>query len=83
MLTLTDPLSGAEVVITITVAPGALPRTARPITLTLGVVDKPPVIFTGTYAELTSLLDMAWRSFQPVTETATPTPTQPGLFDLF
>lgn len=86
MLTLTDPLSSEQVLIAITVAPGDLPRAARPIMLTLGVADKPPVIYTGTYAELPTLLDLAWRDFQPTTppqDTAAPAITQPGLFDLF
>ena len=84
MLTLTDPLSGEQVLIAITVAPGDLPRAARPITLTLGVADKPPVIYSGTFAELATLLDLAWRSFQAETPTQdTTAPVQAGLFDLF
>ena len=84
MLTLTDPLSGEQVLIAITVAPGDLPRAARPITLSLGVAAKPPVIYTGTYAELPTLLDLAWRSFQPDTPAQDATaPVQAGLFDLF
>lgn len=84
MLTLSDPFSGQEVMITITVLPADLPRASRPILLTLGMEGKPPVIQTGTYGDLPILLDAAWRTFDPtpVTEVEPTTPAQ-GLLDLF
>ena len=84
ILTLTDPLSGVEVVITVTLFPAELPRATRPVVLTLGIADQPPVILSGTYAELSTLLDLAWHRFQPATPAQdTPAPVQAGLFDLF
>ena len=84
MLTLTDPLAGEEVVISITILPAALPRTERPILITLGVAGKPPVIQTGTYADLHALLDAAWRMFDPTPPQAVEaTPATQGLLDLF
>lgn len=80
MLTLTDPTSKQEVVIAITVLPADLPRGRRPVLLTLGVAGKPPVMQTGTYGELATLLDTAWRTFDPEPEPASP---EQGLLDLF
>lgn len=84
MMTLTDPFSGQEVRIAITVLPADLPRASRPILLTLGVEGKAPVIQTGTYGDLPTLLDAAWRTFDP-TPVADVEPTTPaqGLLDLF
>jgi hypothetical protein len=80
MLTLTDPTSKQEVVIAITVLPANLPRPMRRVLVSLGIAGKPPVLLTGTYGELTTLLEAAWGTFVPAPEPATP---EPGLLDLF
>jgi hypothetical protein len=99
MLTLTDPFSNLEVRIAITLLPGDVPRAERPIVVALGIEGEPPILQTGTYAELDALLESAWSAFQvplaPTTPTATTpsspsvatptesTPAQQGMLDLF
>lgn len=76
MLTLIDPFSTLEVRIAITVLPGDMHRAERPIVVALGIESEPPILQTGTYAELATLLEKAWSTFQ-VPTTPVPAPTAP------
>ena len=68
--TLTDPLANEEVTILITLATANLPRPDRPILVSVGRTNHPPIIKTGRFSQLSDLIDQAWHAFGVRTELA-------------
>ncbi|MCI0578784.1 MAG: hypothetical protein L0332_13550 [Chloroflexi bacterium] len=62
-LTITDPLAGREMTIVITLAAGEEPREERPILVSAGVAGQLPVIKTGLFGEVATLINEAWLAF--------------------
>ncbi|MCI0399012.1 MAG: hypothetical protein L0332_13630 [Chloroflexi bacterium] len=62
-LSITDPLAGREVTIVITLAAGEQPREERPILVSAGVAGQLPVIKTGMFGEIATLINEAWLAF--------------------
>lgn len=62
-LTVDDPLADQEVSIVITLAASSQPREERPALVSVGVAEQLPVIKTGTFGELSTLINEAWTAF--------------------
>lgn len=62
-LTVTDPLTEQDVTIIITLAASDAPLAERPLLLSVGVAEQLPVVKTGPYANLISLIEEAWTAF--------------------
>lgn len=62
-LTLTDPLANEEVTILITLTAADLPRPERPILVSVGRTNQAPIIKTGSFSQLSDLIDQAWHAF--------------------
>ena len=62
-LTVDDPLAAQEVSIVITLAAGTQPREERPALVSVGVAEQLPVIKTGTFGDMPTLIDEAWTAF--------------------
>ena len=62
-LTLTDPLANEEVTILLTLTATNLPRPERPILISVGRTNQPPIIKTGSFNQLSDLIDQAWHAF--------------------
>ena len=62
-LTLTDPLANEEITILITLRAAELPRPDRPILVSIGRTNQPPIIKTGSFSQLSDLIDQAWHAF--------------------
>jgi hypothetical protein len=62
-LSVTDPLFDQEVTIIVTLAASELSRDDRPVMVSVGVAEQLPVIKTGTFGELSTLIDVAWTTF--------------------
>ena len=69
-LTLTDPLANEEVTILITLTATDLPRLERPMLISVGLTNQPPIIKTGSFNQLSDLIDQAWHAFGVRTELA-------------
>jgi len=86
-LVVTDPLSGQEVSILMTVAvgedgEGCLPRDKRPFLLSVGVAGQMPITRSGTLGDVTTLINEAWTAFgvrEQVNEQAAETATSAQL----
>ena len=61
-LTVTDPLAEQDVTIIITLAASDAPLTERPLLLSVGVTEQLPVVKTGPFANLISLIEEAWTA---------------------
>ena len=61
-LTVTDPLAEQDVTIIITLAASDAPLTERPLLLSVGVAEQLPVVKTGAFANLVSLIEEAWTA---------------------
>ena len=61
--TLTDPLANEEITILITFTAADLPRPNRPILVSVGRTNQPPIIKTGSFSQLSDLIDQAWHAF--------------------
>ena len=68
--TLTDPLANEEVTILITLTAADLARPDRPILVSVGRTNQPPIIKTGRFSQLSDLIDQAWHTFGVRTELA-------------
>ena len=68
--TLTDPLANEEVTILITLSAADLPRPDRPILVSVGRTNQPPILKTGSFNQLSDLIDQAWHAFGVRTELA-------------
>jgi len=62
-LTVDDPLANQEVSIVITLAVSTQPRDERPALISVGVADQLPVIKTGTFGNVPTLINEAWIAF--------------------
>ena len=69
--TLTDPLANEEITILITFTAADLPRPNRPILVSVGRTNQPPIIKTGSFNQLSDLIDQAWHAFGVRAELAT------------
>jgi hypothetical protein len=61
-LTVTDPLVEQDVTIIITLAASNVPLAERPLLLSVGVAEQLPVVKTGPFANLMSLIEEAWTA---------------------
>ena len=61
-LTVTDPLAEQDVTIIITLAASDAPLAERPLLLSVGVAEQLPVVKTGAFANLVSLIEEAWTA---------------------
>ncbi len=61
-LSITDPLANQAVTIIITLAANDAPLAERPLLLSVGVTEQLPVIMTGPFANLMSLIEGAWMA---------------------
>jgi hypothetical protein len=73
-ITLTDALGDKFVQIAIQVAIHPTDRALRPVVVSVGIEGMPPQILTGTFEQIATLIDHAWRTF-PTTITTTPATT--------
>ncbi|HRQ42149.1 MAG TPA: hypothetical protein PLD25_29875 [Chloroflexota bacterium] len=62
-LTVADPLADQEVTIIVTLAAGDQLREERPAMVSVGIAEQLPVIKTGIFGELSTLIDEAWTAF--------------------
>ncbi len=62
-LSITDPLANQAVTIIITLAANDAPLAERPLLLSVGVAEQLPVVKTGAFAKLVSLIEEAWTAF--------------------
>lgn len=62
-LSFTDPLADQEVTIVITLAVGEQARDERLAQVSVGVTGQPPATLTGTFGQVTALIDQAWTAF--------------------
>lgn len=62
-LTVDDPLADREVTIIITLAAGEQLRDERSAMISLGVAEQLPVIKTGTFGDMSALINEAWTAF--------------------
>lgn len=62
-LTVADPLADQEVTIIITLAAGEQLRDERPAMISVGVAEQLPVIKTGTFGDVSALINEAWTAF--------------------
>jgi len=69
-LTVDDPLADQEVTIVITLAAGEQARDERPAQVSVGVTGQPPVTRTGTFGQVTTLINEAWTAFGVLTQVA-------------
>ena len=69
--TLTDPLANEDVTILITLTATDLPRPDRPTLVSVGRTNQPPIIKTGSFNQLSDLIDQAWHAFGVRAELAT------------
>lgn len=61
-LTVTDPLAEQDVTIIITLAASDALLAERPLLLSVGVAEQLPVVKTGPFANLVSLIEEAWTA---------------------
>jgi hypothetical protein len=61
-LTVADPLAEQDVTIIVTLAASDAPLAERPLLLSVGVAEQLPVVKTGPYANLISLIEEAWTA---------------------
>ena len=61
-LTVTDPLAEQDVTIIVTLAASDAPLAERPLLLSVGVAEQLPVVKTGPFANLISLIEEAWTA---------------------
>lgn len=69
-LTVDDPLAGQVVTIVITLAAGEQPRDERPALVSLGVPGQRPVIKSGLFGRMPTLIHAAWTAFAVQAQTA-------------
>lgn len=69
-LTVNNPLADQEVTIVVTLAAGEQARDERPALVSVGVTGQPPVTKTGTFSQVTALIDEAWIAFGVQTQVA-------------
>ena len=69
-LTVNDPLAEQEVSIIVTLTANEQPRDQRPVMISVGVAKQMPVIKSGTFGEMLTLIDEAWTAFGVRTEAA-------------
>ncbi len=62
-LTVDDPLADQEVTIIVTLAASECPREERPAMVSVGIVEQWPVIKTGTFGDVPTLINEAWTAF--------------------
>ena len=62
-LTVNDPLADQEVTIIVTLAAGEQLREERPAMVSVGMAEQLPVIKTGMFGELSTLINEAWTAF--------------------
>jgi len=62
-LTVADPLADQEVTVIITLAASECPREERPALVSVGVAEQLPVIKTGMFGDVPSLINEAWTAF--------------------
>jgi len=62
-LTVSDPLAEQDVTIIMTLAASDNPLAERPLLLSVGVAEQLPVVKTGSFANLMSLIEEAWTAF--------------------
>jgi hypothetical protein len=79
---LTDPLGAHPVRIHILVQPapeGGTDRASRPAMVAVGIEGSPPQMLTGTFADIPTLIDTAWRTVPASAVSVVPTSptTQP------
>lgn len=58
-----DPLADQEVSIVITLAVNAQSRDQRPALISVGVAEQLPVIKTGIFGDVPTLINEAWAAF--------------------
>jgi len=61
-LTVTDPLAEQDVTIIVTLAASDNPLAERPLLLSVGVAEQLPVVKTGPFDNLISLIEEAWTA---------------------
>jgi len=61
-LTVTDPLAEQDVTIIVTLAASDAPLADRPLLLSVGVTEQLPVVKTGAFTNLMSLIEEAWTA---------------------
>lgn len=61
-----DVLEKEAVVITMLVQPGERGRDERSVLVTVGIADKQVVMRTGTFAQMTQLVNAAWAEYAQV-----------------
>lgn len=62
-LTVDDPLADREAAIIVTVAAGECPRDERPAMVSVGIAEQLPIIKTGTFGNVSTLISEAWMAF--------------------
>lgn len=62
LLNVVDPLSNHDVTIIMTLAASDAPLAERPLLLSVGVAEQLPVVKTGPFANLMSLIEEAWTA---------------------
>ncbi len=62
-LTVDDPLADQEVSIVITLAASTQPRDERPALISVGLAEQLPVIKTGAFGDVLTLINEAWIAF--------------------
>lgn len=62
-LIVNNPLIDQEVTIVVTLAAGKQARDERLAQVSVGVTGQPPVTKTGTFGQVTALIDEAWTAF--------------------
>lgn len=73
-LTVADPLAGLELCLTVTLPAGDQLHAARPVLVSLGSAERPPVIMSGQFGDLTALIAQAWTTFGIQVQLATAAP---------
>ncbi len=61
ILTLKDPLGLAPVIFNIQVIPDDKPRDQRTVLIAAGISGKVPIMRTGSFGEMMTLINEAWR----------------------
>jgi hypothetical protein len=62
-LTVVDPLADQEVTIIVTLAAGEQLRDERPAMVSVGIAEQMPVVKTGTFGDVSTLINEAWTAF--------------------
>ncbi|MBA3532194.1 MAG: hypothetical protein H0T73_09770 [Ardenticatenales bacterium] len=62
-LQIKDPLAGRDVQIVVQVGAGTGPREARRVLVAVGEVDHPPVLQSGTFGEMGTLIAEGWMRY--------------------